>query len=102
MVNEKNVSYITNSEKEETFKKLYEEFTSQYSINVNTGGLIIVDSFDEKGIQISPEEIKGKVLDISALKPALGLDIKLIKNDLLSHFSIFKTKNDKTIVVLHK
>lgn len=96
------VSYIDSESSIESLKKLYNEFTEQYFIKLGGGTheLIIKESFDKKGIDIQPEN--GKIVSIYALKPDSKLEIRLIESDFTSNFSVFKTKDDKTIVINHK
>lgn len=105
MVDEKNMRYLANSEEVyNKIKSLYKKFSEQYSIglNENEGKLIVAESFNREGIKIYPEQEKGSVFTILALKPASELEIKLIKNDLISGFSRFETKNNEIIIVCYK
>jgi len=97
------VFYIASKSEREKFKELYNKFTEQYSIKLSgkTNDLIVTNSSNENGIDIRPSD--GKVINsISALKPASELEIKLIKNNLVSGFSVFETKDKETIVVTYK
>jgi hypothetical protein len=100
------VTYIA-SEKG-PLEKLYNEFAEQYSMefNLETEELLVTEwalskDINKNGICIEPKSYNGKILGIESIKPVSELEIKLIKTNLLSAFSLFKTKDDRTIMVKH-
>ncbi len=103
MIGESDVTYRAETkEKREELEKLYNEFVGQYSIALTKGKLIVIESSNRPGIEISPEKNEGEIVSILALKPVSELEIKLFKHDFTCGFSIFKTKNNNYITLNNK
>lgn len=115
MLAKPDVIYETESEeKKEMCRKLYNKFAENYYICLNKNeGLIVTEmgggkECNKEGIKISPKQRRGKILSIfkiaSSFKPnaAPDLEMKLIMNDILQGFSIFKIEDNEIIQINYK
>ena len=99
---ENHAIYSFEKEKRPELKELYNQFINEYSIELNKGAILVTERFLKDGIEISPEKYKEEITNIIPLKPESELEIKLITKNVNFGFSLFKTKDNKTILIDYK